>query len=174
MISKIKYKIGRWMLSKNYRQRNNNTVTFNRFFKKSKEIFLILPDQEEYLSSSFDVLNYMNFLEKKVTVLINVKFSGIFQSQFNNKMITYSLEDKNYFGLPVKKLTDRISEAKFDIIIDLDMEETLFSPAVCNTFISGVKITLNKKTFGDYYNIVFVNNSNDTDYNNFIESIKMF
>ena len=85
-------------------------------------------------------------------------------------------KDETKLSLPSKKLLDKMSSLRFDVIIDANREENLFYSYISKSLIMNIKIGFARSDSDNYFNFQVINKQNDpeTSYRNLLESLKMF
>jgi len=170
----IKRFLGYWFLKRKYLKKKKLQIKFNKFFKASSKFLLILPNDEQDVKSSFELVNYINLNNKTITVILDVKYLSYFKSRFNNEVITYSLQDINYFGLPTKDFLNKLNYLDLDVVLDLNENDNYFSTSIANYVKTKIKISIFENKKDEFYNLILLSNSRENTYINLIESLKMF
>lgn len=170
----IKRFLGYWFLKRKYLNKKKLQIKFNKFFKSSNKFLLILPNEEQDFKSSFELVNYINLNNKSITVILDVKYLSFFKSRFNNEVITYSLQDINYFGLPTKDFLNKLKYLDLDVVLDLNENDNYFSTSITNYVRTKIKISIFENKKDEFYNLILLTNSRENTYINLIESLKMF
>ena len=73
-------------------------------------------------------------------------------------------------------MIEKLSQLRFDSVIDLNRKEDLFYSYASNLVNAKIRIGFSKKGADKYYNFQITNNDIDSDksYNNFLNCLKMF
>lgn len=78
------------------------------------------------------------FPETHFSVLLEESFAAPITVKENLQLITYSVDDIAYYGLPRKKLQDAVSGRHFDLVVDL--HESFDLVATCLCLVSDAKL----------------------------------
>lgn len=97
-------------------------------------------------------------------------------AKFRNRSIEFGVNDLNKLNLPSHKLIDKLSEMKYDGVIDLNRKDELFYSYAANIVNAKIRIGYSKKNSDKYYNFQIANNDveSEVSYSNFLNCLKMF
>lgn len=176
MFNSVKNKISNYLAKKKYLKGSVESINFNGFFNNSDSFLLLMPNEDNDFSASLLIYNFLRQLNKKITVLVPVKFFSKVPSSKEVKIIQYSIEDISKFNLPSDVLANKLTKNKYDIVFDLERIENLFYSSLTNVTESKYKVGFKKEKLNEYYNILISNKDDRSEkcYNNMIEAIKMF
>ena len=97
-------------------------------------------------------------------------------AKFRNKAMEFGVADLNRLDLPGHKLIVKLSDMRFDGVIDLNRKEELFYSFASNLVNAKIRIGFSKKGADKFYNFQIANNEIESEksYNNFLNCLKMF
>lgn len=106
-----------------------------------------------------------------MTILTNDFRVSLLPAKFRNKAIGFAVNEVSKLNLPTHKLTERLQEKLFDVVIDLNREENLFYSYTANIVKSKIRIGFKKRKADVYYNFVVEGSDSDSvkTYNNFFK-----
>jgi len=165
MLNWIKLNIGRYFLHKNLRQ--NDKLSFNKFIANANSFFIITPKNDNEFTNAFCIIDYLVSLNKKITLLAE-------NNKFN--LIYYKQDDKNWFNLPKLSILQKVNEQIYDVAIDLDLEDNIFTPFITNKVKSKFRIGFKKNHSDMYYNFIVEPNkiNSEISYKNLLNSLQLF
>ncbi|MEP0861067.1 MAG: hypothetical protein HRF52_06480 [Ignavibacterium sp.] len=176
MIELIKKKTAEIIVSGKLKHQKNPELSFSSALKKSFSFLVLMPADEKDYRESFQILDYLDNQGKTLTILTNDFRVSLLPAKFRNKAIGFAITDVSKLNLPTHKLTERLQEKLFDVVIDLNREENLFYSYIANVVKSKIRIGFKKRKADSYYNFLVDGSDNDSakSYNNFLNCIKMF
>lgn len=153
MFDNLKKKISLYLFKKNFlKNRTSEIINFNKFFSTSKSFVLIAPENHEELNDLKLVSEFLLDSGKTVTVMINESLRNYLPESLKSNMITYSILDKTRFSLPSKEITNKLADRRWDVAIDLNTENGIFSGALINCVNCDYRIGFSKENSDLYYN----------------------
>jgi len=176
LFDEYKNKMGYYIFRKKIKKEFNSSFSFTDFIENSMDYVIILPLNDLDYSNSFDVAKYFRIHKKNVTLLIPEHKRNSVTILSNYKILDYSLDDISKLGLPSKSFVQKLSEFKFDVLIDLEREENLFLVAVASLIDAKFKVGFKKAEIENLYNFQLVNTkiNSEISYRNLLNSLKMF
>lgn len=176
MIELIKQKTARYLISKKLKNFALDQQSFSEALKHSGNFLILMPEDEKDFRTSFLILEYFEQINKTIKILTKDYRISLLPAKFRNKAIAISLADINKLDLPNNKLVSKLSELKFDCVIDLNKKDNLFFSYITNLINTQLRIGFAKKGSDRYYNFQVSNNEQDSQktYDNFLNCIKMF
>lgn len=176
MIEMIKNKIAELIITSKLRHKNNHELAFSSALKKSFSFLVLMPADEKDYRESFQILDYLESQGKTLTILTNDFRVSLLPAKYRNKVVGFSINEVSKLNLPSHKLTERLKEKLFDVVIDLNREENLFYSYITNIVKSKIRVGFKKRKADFYYNFLVDGSDNDSakSYNNFLNCIKMF
>lgn len=176
MFELIKKKTAELIVSGKLKHKNNQKLSFSSALKKSFSFLVLMPADEKDYRQSFQILDYLESQGKTLTILTNDFRVSLLPAKFRNKAIGFAVNEVSKLNLPTHKLTERLQEKLFDVVIDLNREENLFYSYTANIVKSKIRIGFKKRKADVYYNFVVEGSDSDSvkTYNNFLNCIKMF
>ncbi|MEI7812316.1 MAG: hypothetical protein WCJ01_07815 [Ignavibacteria bacterium] len=159
-----------------YLKRNTAANNFSSLLKESKDILVIMPDNDVDTNSALEFADKLIPLGKKITLLERDKRISLIQSRRKIPMIEYGIIHFNKIGLPTRELILKLKEKKFDVVIDLNTTENLFLSLLANLANAKYKIGFSREKSEDFYNMILINNERNPalSYRNLLNSLKMF
>lgn len=176
MIEFIKEKIAAYIVKTALKRRSLNQQSFSDWFNSSFNFFIIMPSNETDFRNAFSVLEFLDSQNKTLTIFTNDFRVALLPIKFRNKSLGFSINEINKLKLPSKELTIKLKKLCFDVSIDLNREENLFSSFAINLVESKIKIGIEKKKSVEFYNLIFSGNNLEDSifYENFSNFLKMF
>ncbi|MFA8342010.1 MAG: hypothetical protein ACEPO8_03450 [Rhodothermaceae bacterium] len=176
MLKPIKNKISNYLARRKYLKEDIGSVKFNDFFNNSDSFLILMPNEENEFRFGLKVAEFLAELEKQITILTPVKFSGKIPQNKNTKIIHFAFEDVTKFNLPSDFLANKLNRKKFDVVMDLERFENLFYSSLTHMTQSKFKIGFQKEKLNEFYNILIDNKNERPEfcYDDMIESLKMF
>jgi len=175
MITTLKEKAAKFIVNKapkeDFNQRN-----FSSIFTKTYSFLILMPAQENDFRLVFPILEYLREQRKNIVVMTYDFRISLLQPYFKTNAIEHGLKDLTPFNLPSKKIINKLSQMRFDVIIDTNREEVLYYSFVAKSINSQVKIGFVRPDSDKYFNFQITNNRNDPEvsYRNLLHCLKMF
>lgn len=174
MINKIKTILAAYLLARYIKKQNYSEINFNKFLISSKKILLIFPDDDKQYNAANEVINYLLSREKFVYILIPEHKKSLF-GQKSIESISFSPDDISRLGLLKKEFFQKQTNIEFDIIIDLELNDSLFCSSAANYFKSQIRVGFTKNNSDLYYNFQVPSRINsENSYRNLLNSFNMF
>ena len=176
MIDKIKENISRLLISNKLKNIVLNEHDFSEAFKRSGSFLILMPEDERDFRASYVVLDYLEQVNKALKILTRDYRISLLPAKYRNKATEFGVADLNKLELPTHKMIEKLSQMRFDSVIDLNRKEDLFYSYASNLVNAKIRIGFSKKGADKYYNLQIANNDIDSDksYNNFLNCLKMF
>lgn len=175
-ISYIKTKFAFFILNRKLKGKKNSEIYFSTVFLKSFSFLIILPDNDEDFRASTQILRFLDDHKKSFQILTRDYRVSLLPQIYKNKVIEVGVSHLNYFDLPNRNLSHKLESMKFDVVIDLNRIENVFSLCVSHTVQSKVRIGFARKGSDKYFNFQVSNKEKNPEksYNNFLNCLKMF
>lgn len=176
MIKLFKDIAAKIVLTKISKQTKLPEKRFNLFIQKSYSFLVVMPENENDFTNSFNILEYLENNKKNISILTYDYRVSKIPVKFKSRVIDHGVNDMNKFDLPSKKFMDQLGEKKFDAILDLNKDENFFHNILICKINSLLKVGFEKPNGGKYYNVMIrtdKNNSENT-YQNFLNCLQMF
>lgn len=175
MIDQIKKKIAQVIINKSFKDIKQGQ-SFTNFYKKSFNIIVVMPEDENDFNHSFSVLKYLEESKKNSVILTYDYRVSLIPAKYRPMVIEHNIDDMNRVNLPSKRLIAKISEMKYDAAIDLNRRENLFYGYLFNIIDASVKIGFKGNNSDKYYNVQIVNDeaSPEESYKNLLNCLQMF
>jgi len=176
MIELVKDSFSRFFISRKLKNLVLSEQDFSEALKRSGAFLILMPENEKDFRASYVVLEYLEHLNKSVKILTRDYRISLLPAKFRNKAMEFGVADLNKLDLPGHKLVEKLSEMKFDGVIDLNIKDELFYSYASNLVRAKIRIGFSKKGSDKYYNFQIANNDIDPEksYNNFLNCLKMF
>lgn len=171
----LKFKFASYLAQKRYVKKKPAQIHFNGVMGNTN-FLVLMPENDVDFINSFDLPKFLSIHRKFVTVVVaEYKFSSLVGRQ-NYKVHTFGLTEVTRLSLPTDSLIQKIDDAKYDVVIDMNRTVNIFFSALSNAVKSKIKVGFKKEDSDKFYNFQVVNNSvsPEVSYKNMIESIKMF
>lgn len=176
MIELIKENISRFLISKKLKNFVLNEQDFSEALKRSGSFLMLMPEDEKDFRASYIVLDHLEHLNKSLKILTRDYRISLMPAKYRNKAMEFGVADLNKLDLPGNKLIEKLSEMRFDGVIDLNRKDELFYSYASNLVNAKIRIGFAKKGADKYYNFQISNNDIDSEksYQNFLNCLKMF
>ena len=176
MIESIKENISRFLISKKLKNVVLNEQDFSEALKRSGSFLMLMPEDEKDFRASYVVLDHLEHLNKSLKILTRDYRISLMPAKYRNKAMEFGVADLNKLELPGHKLIEKLSDMRFDGVIDLNRKDELFYSYVSNLVNAKIRIGFAKKGADNYYNFQISNNDIDSEksYQNFLNCLKMF
>jgi len=176
MISNIKNKIGILLAKRRFVRHQKHDRSFQRFFSESKDVLIILPNLEkDFIVEVFEIVRFTAIHKKKLFLIHKPELQKYLPTDFEYSSLVISELDKSRLELPTKDLVNRIKKYTFDLVIDLNLEDDLFSSALSNIPLSDFRIGFIKRNSDLFYNYQIPREINsEKSYRNLLNSLRMF
>jgi predicted Zn-ribbon and HTH transcriptional regulator len=176
MIDQIKENISRFLISRKLKNIVLNEQDFSEAFRRSGAFLVLMPEDEKDFRASYVVLEHLEHINKSIKILTRDYRISLMPAKFRNKAMEFGVADLNKLDLPGHKLIEKLSEMRFDGVIDLNIKDELFYSFASNLVNAKIRIGFSKKGSDQYYNFQIANNDIEPDksYNNFLNCLKMF
>ena len=175
MFESIKKRIAQYLIKRKFAG-NSKEVSFNNFLKESVKFLIIMPANENDFIHTYDIIKYLEIHRKSVTIFCQAHRISTIPEKEKYKFIPYANSDISKIYLPEKSFLEKVEQKYFDVIIDLNHEESLFCCAITNYFKSNFRIGFQKQNSDRYYNFQIQNNERNSEisYRNLLNSLQMF
>lgn len=176
MIELLKENISRFLISRKLKNHVLNEQDFSEALKRSGAFLILMPEDEKDFRASYVVLEHLEHLNKSIKILTRDYRISLMPAKFRNKAMEFGVADLNRLDLPGHKLIEKLSEMRFDGVIDLNIKDELFYSFASNLVNAKIRIGFSKKGSDRFYNFQIANNEVDPvkSYNNFLNCLKMF
>jgi len=176
MFDSIKLKIAKIIVTKRMKEIKYNVQSFGKIFSQSRQLFLIMPVNETDFKSAISLVQTFEANGRSAIILSKDFMLGFIPQKLHHKVITFGIEDINWFGLPSKKLMEKLSQMNFDAVIDLNRKPDLFCSYAANLVNTILRVGIKKTDSDLFYNLQFENTFDEPDffYKNFLNSLNMF
>jgi hypothetical protein len=133
-----------------------DAFSFAEKMRRAENVLICLPAKPESFASAKDHLTIFLdiFQNKKNFVFLPLIGGETFLSHLKRYMvISPQKEELKIFSLPRKKFIQRIKDYRFEITLDLDLEDGFLNSYLCLKSGACVRIGLKGKTGPPFYNI---------------------
>jgi len=176
MIATLKERAARFIVKKRVPVGEFSQRNFSSIFAKTYSFLVLMPASESDFRFVFPILEYLREQRKNIVVMTYDYRVSLLQPYFKTNAIEHGLRDETKLSLPSKKLFDKLSNMRFDVVIDTNREEILYYSYVAKSLNSQVKIGFARSDSDKYFNLQVINKQNDpeTSYKNLLNCLKMF
>jgi hypothetical protein len=176
MIATLKERAARFIVKKRVPVGEFSQRNFSSIFAKTYSFLVLMPASESDFRFVFPILEYLREQRKNIVVMTYDFRVSLLQPYFKTNAIEHGLRDETKLSLPSKKLLDKLSNMRFDVVIDTNREEILYYSYVAKSLNSQVKIGFARSDSDKYFNLQVINKQNDpeTSYKNLLDCLKMF
>ncbi|MEO8232294.1 MAG: hypothetical protein ABI638_08420 [Ignavibacteriota bacterium] len=176
MIDLIKENLSRFLISKKLKNVVLNEQDFSEALRRSGSFLILMPEDEKDFRACYIVLEYLEHLNKSIKILTRDYRISLLPAKFRNKAMEFGIADLNKLDLPSHKLIEKLSDMKFDGVIDLNRKDDLFFSYASNLVNARIRIGFSKKGADKFYNFQIANNDVESElaYTNFLNCLKMF
>ena len=175
MIEKFKTNFAESIALKKFTKTQNFGNSYKEFLTEAIDTLVILPEKIDDIHTSLKVIKYLINEGKKVYLYFNIDSANYIPSDIKYISVTYKKEDKTKFGLPSKDHLSKIEIIFFDLVIDLNIGEDIYSSVIANVPRSNFRIGFTKKNSDNFYNFQVKGEINsEKSYRNLLNSLRMF
>lgn len=176
MLENLKLKTAHFILKRKYWTKNSQKIPYNNSISGSTEFFVIMPADDKDFYHSADLLKYLLIHKKDVTLFLPSHKQSLILEKEKYKFKTFTIEMVSKLNLPKKELVQKLESLDYDVVIDLNRGENIFSSCVANIVKSKLRISFKKEQSGKYYNLIYSDSSPiaEANYRNFIKFLEMF
>lgn len=176
MFENIKKKIASFIVKRKYFSQKREIKSFSGFITNSHYMIFIMPSDEKEFSNCFDIIKYFQIHKKIITLFLPEFDANLIPDKDYYRLITYSADELNRFGLPSLVLKNKLNKNKYDVLIDLNLEEDNFHTAIAGEISAKYRIGANKKKSSQIFDfqINCSKNNPEISYRNLLNSLQMF
>ena len=176
MIASLKERAARFIVKKRVPVGEFSQRNFSSIFAKTYSFLVLMPANESDFRFVFPILEYLREQRKNIVVMTYDFRVSLLQPYFKTNAIEHGLRDETKLSLPAKKLLEKLSNMRFDVVIDTNREEILYYSYVAKSLNSQVKIGFARSDSDKYFNLQVMNKQNDPEasYKNLLDCLKMF
>ena len=176
MISKLKQKTRFFLAKRKYFDKKPGLKNFNGLITNSANVLVVMPDNAEDISNAIDIPTYFKKQKKEIILLIETRLQHVPQGERSFESIVFDELSLSKLGLPNAELAGKLSDKRYDLVVDLNRGEDSLSGILANIPKSGLIIGFKKPRADELYNLQIANNQNNAEisYRNFLNSIQMF
>lgn len=176
MIDAIKNNVSRFLITRKLKAIVLSELDFSEALKRSGSFLILMPEDEKDFRASFLVLDHLEHLNKSIKILTRDYRISLMPAKYRNKAMEVGVADLNKLDLPNHKLIDKLSEMRFDAVMDLNRKDELLYSYASNLVNAKLRIGFSKKGADKYYNLQIANNEAEAEksYSNFLNCLKMF
>lgn len=176
MIENIKKQAAKFLVRKKTPQIEFNQRNFTSVLAKTYSFLIIMPLDERDFRMVFPILEYLREQRKNIVIMTNDFRISLLQPYFKTNAIEHGLKDVTKLNLPSKNLLHKISNMRFDVVIDMNRDEVLFYSIIAKSVNAQVKIGFVRTDSDNYFNFQVEGSRNDPEisYQNLLNCLKMF
>ena len=134
----------------------SDVFSFAEKMKRAENVLICLPAKPESFASAKDHLTIFShiFQNKKIFVFLPLAGGETFLSHLKRyAVICPKKEDLRIFSIPRRKFIQRIKDYRFEIALDLDLEDGFVNSYLCLKSGACVRIGVKGKTGPPFYNL---------------------
>jgi hypothetical protein len=176
MIETLKNRAAKFIVKNRLPETDFVHRNFSSVFTKTYSFLIIMPENERDFRLIFPILEYLKEQRKNIVVLTHDFRISLLAPYFKTNAIEHGINDATKLNLPSKSLLNKLSNMRFDVLIDTNREESLFYSYIAKSLDVKVKIGFVRTDSDNYFNFQIVNKQNDPEisYNNLLDCLKMF
>lgn len=176
MIENLKKQAAKFVVNKRIPRTEFNQRNFTSVLARTYSFLIIMPLDERDFRLVFPILDYLREQRKNIVVMTNDFRISLLQPYFKTNAIEHGLKDVNKLNLPSKSLLHKLSNMRFDVIIDTNRTEVLYYNVIAKSLTSQVKIGFVRSDSDSYFNFQVTGSQNDPEisYQNLLNCLKMF
>lgn len=176
MIENLKKQAARFVVKKRIPRTEFNQKNFTSVLARTYSFLVIMPLDERDFRLVFPILDYLREQRKNIVVMTNDFRISLLQPYFKTNAIEHGLKDVNKLNLPSKSLLHKLSNMRFDVIIDTNRTEVLYYSVIAKSLNAQVKIGFVRSDSDSYFNFQVEGSQNDPEisYQNLLNCLKMF
>ena len=176
MMGTLKEKAARFIVNNRIPEVEFSQRNFSAIIAKTYSFLVLMPATETEFKFVFPILSYLREQRKNIVVMTYDFRVSLLQPYFKANAVEHGLKDETKLNLPAKKLLEKLTSMRFDVIIDTNREENLFYTYIAKYINTNLKIGFTRSDSDNYFNFQVVNKQNDpeTSYKNLLDSLKMF
>ena len=130
--------------------------SFGRKMKESQSVLICMPAEVDRFAMARDLLS--SFVDifggRKIFILLPfLEAKGYLSDSTTYRVISAQAGDLNLFSLPGKKFIRNLTQQKFDISLDLDLEHGFFNRYLCHKCKVPLRIGPKRKNAFPLYNV---------------------
>lgn len=176
MIEFFKGKTAKFLINRKLRHSKSEEISFTTAFRRSFSFLVVLPDDEIDFHASISVLRFLDDHKKSFQVLTRDYRVSLLPQIYRTRVIEVGISELTKLDLPNHKLTEKLENMRYDAVLDLNRQESLFAVFILQAIPSKVRIGFKRKGSDKYYNLQIVNSEEkaENSYNNYLNCLKMF
>lgn len=176
MLENVKRKISLHLITKKFLQKPYPVIKFGNFVKDSRDFLILMPADEKEFYLCNDFIKYLIIHKKHVTLFVPEHKLNLLQDRHKYYQITYSFEQVTKFELPNDSLINKMNSREFDVVVDLNREESLLHSSITNVVSAKYRIGFSKDNADKFYNFQVINHQDNPEisYRNLLNYFQMF
>lgn len=156
MISKVRELVARWQLSGMRKNMQPAQFSFPADLMTPKHVLVCLPGQLRELTLVKSLLPALNTLFKPADITLlsvpGVKVADMFPRK-GIHVLTPSTDQLTWSGLPKKGYLTTLMDYKYDMILDLNLDQSFFTSAVLLNFPAAIRVGRGNHLGIPFYNL---------------------
>ncbi len=176
MISFVKEKIADLFIARKSKSVQFTIRSFKDFFKKSFTYLVLMPDNDTDFHYAIEVLKGLSLNKKHATVFTREFRANLVPMKYRPQVIEYTDKDIGRFSVPSKKLMERLSSMRFNVVLDLNRKDNVFCSIVASKVNAPIKVGFRKSNSDKFYNLQIISKEENIEqtYKNFLSCLEMF
>ncbi|MBT8378371.1 MAG: hypothetical protein KJN64_04005 [Ignavibacteria bacterium] len=176
MIEAIKEQAAKFILRQRTSQREFNQRNFSSVFKKSFSFLVLMPVDDKDFRLAGPILEYLKEQKKSVVVLTNDFKVSLLPTYLKANAMGHGIKDVTKLKLPARSIITKLSNMRFDVIIDLNRQQEIFYTYLTKALSVPLKIGFVYSESDNYFNMQIANSRNEPEisYKNLLNCLRMF
>ncbi len=129
--------------------------SFSEVLNNAKRVLIFLPTKVESFPIALNHLNSLNsfFSDSQNFLFLPFDGKGFSSDLFKFEIISLKKSYLNWFSLPNKRFVKKLRDFKFDITLDIDLENSFFNSYLSFLTCSPLRIGIKGKVGLPFYNL---------------------
>ena len=176
MIETLKKRAAKFIVKKRIPETDFHYRNFSSVFTKTYSFLVLMPANEKDFRLVFPILEYLKEQRKNIVVMTYDFRISLLQPYYKTNAIEHGLKDITKLELPSKSLLNKLSNMRFDVLIDTNRDEIIYYSYIAKLLNVQVKIGFVRTDSDKYFNFQVVSKQNDPEisYKNLLDCLKMF
>ncbi len=126
--------------------------------KNSRRILVCMPFEYDEFKAALPFINQVadRFPQSRMTAVVPESFRNWLDRKSLTAVIHLKPDDANFLKLPGKNLRDRLIQKAYDMAIDLNSDENLFSSILCAVCGAKVRVGFDREECGMFFNYLII------------------
>jgi ADP-heptose:LPS heptosyltransferase len=179
MLNAIRRGIGLSLSRWRFRKAEGSQTSFTRFFSEAHTVLIVLPLWVEDAASPHQLLHTLteHIKEENLTIVTGTQETYLAHLVPRSKIVRIHENELTTFHLPRPAVMSAITERKYDIAIDLNLDFLLPSAYICRDSNARIRVGFARKDADAFFNMQIERNpglDKKSQYDRLAEYLKMF